>query len=43
MDQGGSIKIGSQIFPEFVQVKTVFFKYQGFFSSIFEFINKTHK
>jgi len=25
MDQGGSIKIGSQIFPEFVQVQTVFF------------------
>jgi hypothetical protein len=25
MDQGGLIKIGSQIFPEFVQVQTVFF------------------
>jgi len=25
MDQGGSIKIGSQIFPDFVQVQTVFF------------------
>jgi hypothetical protein len=24
MDQGGSIKIGSQIFPDFVQVQTVF-------------------
>jgi hypothetical protein len=24
MDQGGSTKIGSQIFPEFVQVQTVF-------------------
>jgi hypothetical protein len=24
MDQGGSIKIGSQIFPEFVQVQTEF-------------------
>jgi len=23
MDQGGSIKIGRQIFPEFVQVQTV--------------------
>jgi hypothetical protein len=23
--QGGSIKIGSQIFPDFVQVQTVFF------------------
>jgi hypothetical protein len=43
MDQGGSIKIGSQIFTDFVQVQTVFFKYQKFFSSIFEFIDKTHK
>jgi len=25
MDQGGSIKIDSQIFPDFVQVQTVFF------------------
>jgi hypothetical protein len=25
MDQGGSIKIGSQIFPEFVQAQTVIF------------------
>jgi hypothetical protein len=25
MDQGGSIKIGRQIFPDFVQVQTVFF------------------
>jgi len=25
MDQGGSIKIGSQIFPEFVQAHTVIF------------------
>jgi len=25
MDQGGSINISSQIFPEFVQVQTVFF------------------
>jgi len=24
-NQGGSIKIGSQIFPDFVQVQTVFF------------------
>jgi hypothetical protein len=24
MDQGGSIKIGSQIFPEFVQAQSVF-------------------
>jgi hypothetical protein len=30
MDQGGSIKIGRQIFPDFVQVQTVFFKYQRF-------------
>jgi hypothetical protein len=28
MDQGGSIKIGSQIFPEFVQVQTVFFVFR---------------
>ncbi len=27
MDQGGSIKIGSQIFPEFVQAQTVFFNH----------------
>jgi len=25
LNQGGSINIGSQIFPEFVQVQTVFF------------------
>jgi len=27
MDQGGSIKIGSQIFPEFVQAQTVIFNH----------------
>ena len=27
MDQGGSIKIGSQIFPEFVQVQNVIFNH----------------
>jgi hypothetical protein len=27
MDQGGSIKIGSQIFPEFVQAQTVIFSH----------------
>jgi len=27
MDQGGSIRAGSQIFPEFVQVKKVIFNY----------------
>jgi hypothetical protein len=27
MDQGGSIKIGSQIFPDFVQAQTVFFNH----------------
>jgi hypothetical protein len=27
MDQGGSIKIGSQIFPEFVQALTVIFNH----------------
>jgi len=27
MDQGRSIKIGSQIFPEFVQVQTIIFNY----------------
>jgi len=27
MDQGGSIKIGGQIFPEFVQVQTVIFNH----------------
>jgi hypothetical protein len=27
MDQGGSIKIGSQIFPEFVQAHTVIFNH----------------
>jgi len=27
MHQGGSIEIGSQIFPEFVQAQTVIFKY----------------
>ena len=30
--QGRSIKIGSHKFSEFVQVQTVFFKYQRFFS-----------
>jgi len=30
MDQGGSINIGSQIFPEFVQVQTVFFTFHCF-------------
>jgi hypothetical protein len=30
MDQGGSIKIGSQIFPDFVQVQTVFFVIHDF-------------
>jgi hypothetical protein len=25
MDQGGSIEIGRQIFPEFVQAQTIFF------------------
>jgi hypothetical protein len=25
MDQGGSINLGSQIFPDIVQVQTVFF------------------
>jgi len=29
MDQGGSIKIGRQIFPEFVQAQTVFSKYSN--------------
>jgi hypothetical protein len=29
MDQGGSIKIGSQIFPEFVQAQTVFFNHDS--------------
>ena len=29
MDQGGSIKIGRQIFPEFVQVETVYFEILG--------------
>jgi len=28
MDQGGSVKIGSQIFPEFVQVQTVIFDHE---------------
>jgi hypothetical protein len=27
MDQGGSTKIGSQIFPEFVQAQTVIFNH----------------
>jgi hypothetical protein len=27
MDQGGSIKIGRQIYPEFVQAQTVIFYY----------------
>jgi len=30
MDQGGSIKIGSQIFPDFVQGQTVFFVIHDF-------------
>jgi hypothetical protein len=30
MDQGGSIKIGSQIFPEFVQVQTGYFDIHDF-------------
>jgi len=41
--QGGSTKIGRQIFPDFVQVQTVFFEYQGFFSLFIEFINKYRK
>jgi hypothetical protein len=30
MDQGGSVKIGSQIFPDFVQVQTVFINFHDF-------------
>jgi hypothetical protein len=30
MDQGESIKIGSQIFPDFVQVQTVFPAFNDF-------------
>jgi len=30
MDQGGTIKIGSQIFPDFVQVQTVFWIFHDF-------------
>jgi hypothetical protein len=30
MDQEGSIKIGSQIFPDFVQVQTVIFVFRDF-------------
>jgi hypothetical protein len=29
MDQGGSIKIGSQIFPDFVQVQIVYLRYEN--------------
>ena len=39
MDQGESIKIGSQIFPEFVQAQTVIFSH----ASILEYIIKLQK
>ena len=39
MDQGGSIKIGRQIIPEFVQVQTVFPGMHDFCIWVFEFID----
>jgi hypothetical protein len=36
MDQGGSIKIGSQIFPVFVQAQTVIFKHINILGKIIE-------
>jgi hypothetical protein len=43
MDQGGSIKIDSQIFPDFVQVQTVFSDLHGIRTLLFEFNDKDHK
>jgi hypothetical protein len=43
MDQGGSIKIGSQIFPEFVQVQSVFFIIHDIRAKLFEINHKYHK
>jgi len=42
MDQGGSIKIGSQIFPDFVQVQTVFSGFHGIRTLLLEFNDKDH-
>jgi hypothetical protein len=36
MDQGGSINIGSQIFPGFVQAHTVFFNHVNILRKIIE-------
>jgi len=36
MDQGGSINIGRQIFPEFVQAQTVFFNHVNILRKIIE-------
>ena len=41
--QGGSIKIGSQIFPDFVQVQTVFFLIHDFRVKLFEINDKYRK
>ena len=38
--KGGSIKIGSQIFADFVQIRTVYMKYDGFRAYPFEFVDK---
>ncbi len=43
LNQGGSIKIGSQIFPDFVQVQTVFSDFQGIRTLLIELTDKDHK
>jgi hypothetical protein len=43
LNQGGTIKIGRQIFPDFVQVQTVFSGFQGIRTLLFEFTDKDYK
>jgi hypothetical protein len=43
MDQGGSIKVGSQIFPEFVQVQTGYSDFHGIRTLLFELTDKDRK
>jgi len=43
MNQGGSTNIGSQIYPDFVQVQTVFSGFQGIRTLLLEFTDKDHK
>jgi hypothetical protein len=43
LNQGGSNKIDSQIFPDFVQVQTLFSGFHGIRTLLFEFTDKDHK